>query len=125
MNQPELFDSGFSIGPGRRNFGAKGGKKARILFRCSAPKCKFCKAHDVDLTERREAWGTATTPDAGQITTARNATQCKAHPNAFLTMTRVEGTLSAAHLCDARCLAAIGPICVCSCGGANHGAGWL
>jgi hypothetical protein len=28
------------------------------------------------------------------------------------------------HKCDARCLAATGPDCECSCGGENHGAGY-
>jgi hypothetical protein len=26
--------------------------------------------------------------------------------------------------CDSRCMGAVGPICSCACGGANHGAGW-
>ena len=29
------------------------------------------------------------------------------------------------HPCDFRCMYAIGSQCVCSCGGPNHGKGWL
>ncbi len=32
--------------------------------------------------------------------------------------------LAPEHKCDARCTGARGPNCECSCGGANHGAGW-
>jgi hypothetical protein len=35
---------------------------------------------------------------------------------------RVIGTVSA-KACDARCTNARGPLCECSCGGENHGAG--
>lgn len=37
------------------------------------------------------------------------------------------GTVSTApkHHCDSSCIGAVGPVCVCSCGGANHGVGWL
>jgi hypothetical protein len=37
---------------------------------------------------------------------------------------KVEGHYSAVKKCDARCLAAKGNCCECSCAGANHGAGW-
>jgi hypothetical protein len=37
------------------------------------------------------------------------------------------GTYSSAekHHCDDRCIYATGPVCVCSCGGAGHGTGYL
>lgn len=36
---------------------------------------------------------------------------------------RVQGTYSAVHKCDSRCLNAKGHSCTCSCGGVNHGRG--
>jgi hypothetical protein len=36
----------------------------------------------------------------------------------------LKGYISADHKCDARCMASRGPLCECSCGGANHGKGW-
>jgi hypothetical protein len=36
---------------------------------------------------------------------------------------QIEGTFSADHNCDARCLNARGHTCTCSCGGMNHGRG--
>jgi hypothetical protein len=37
------------------------------------------------------------------------------------------GTVSTAakHHCDSSCIGAVGPVCVCACGGQNHGVGWL
>lgn len=29
------------------------------------------------------------------------------------------------HICNAKCMGAIGPSCECSCGGKNHGAGFI
>ena len=34
-------------------------------------------------------------------------------------------SLSPKHHCDSSCINAVGPVCVCSCGGAGHGVGWL
>ncbi len=39
-------------------------------------------------------------------------------------LTMVAGTLTT-DVCDGRCMGAIGPACSCTCGGANHGAGWI
>lgn len=36
----------------------------------------------------------------------------------------VRGKFSAAHKCNAKCLASKGPSCECSCGGKNHGASY-
>jgi hypothetical protein len=41
----------------------------------------------------------------------------------FFPMRTVQGTYSAVHKCDSRCLNARGHSCTCSCGGANHGRG--
>lgn len=36
----------------------------------------------------------------------------------------INGSYSETHICDSRCMNAIGPNCECSCGGANHGRGY-
>ena len=36
----------------------------------------------------------------------------------------IHATTSSRHKCDARCMAATGPVCNCSCNGANHGASY-
>lgn len=42
----------------------------------------------------------------------------------LLTLERLYGSYSD-HNCDSRCQYAIGNLCECSCGGANHRAGWI
>ena len=37
----------------------------------------------------------------------------------------IQGRHDANRPCDSRCIEAVGTTCVCSCGGANHGVGWL
>lgn len=44
--------------------------------------------------------------------------------NARVKVERVEGHYSESHLCNADCEYAVGRICVCGCGGKNHGMGW-
>jgi outer membrane murein-binding lipoprotein Lpp len=39
-------------------------------------------------------------------------------------VTQVKGEFSLRHVCDQRCTSAVGPVCQCSCGGANHQADW-
>lgn len=51
------------------------------------------------------------------------STQCPCGQRAKLT--QVQGTFSEKHVCDPRCTSAIGPVCVCGCGGANHQIAWL
>lgn len=36
----------------------------------------------------------------------------------------LKGRTNPEHKCDARCMASRGPLCECSCGGANHGKSW-
>lgn len=132
MNQPDLFDlaPGFSVGPGRRHFAPKPTPAgcARVLLKCTVPRCKFCRA--VDVPSSTQPPFTAGAPprvilDAGALIAARSASKCNAHPAAYLDAHPIQGTHSAARLCDARCTSATGPVCVCSCGGANHGCAWL
>lgn len=37
---------------------------------------------------------------------------------------RVQGVVTD-HVCNAKCMSSTGPVCECSCGGKNHGAGHL
>ena len=41
-----------------------------------------------------------------------------------VTVKEVKGTLSVAHKCEYSCMSSKGHVCVCSCGGQNHGAMW-
>jgi hypothetical protein len=43
----------------------------------------------------------------------------------FVYAQRVEGTFSEKHVCDPACTSARGPVCVCACGGPNHGIAWI
>lgn len=47
-----------------------------------------------------------------------------AHHRYPLRWKAINGVVSEKHVCDARCINAIGPNCECSCGGKNHGAGY-
>jgi hypothetical protein len=50
--------------------------------------------------------------------------RCTNHGRTVYTASKqLFGTLSTAtnHRCDARCTGAVGNVCVCACGGANHG----
>jgi len=48
---------------------------------------------------------------------------CTEHDR-FMVTVEVAGVVREDRACDGRCLAATGPNCECSCGGANHGAMW-
>lgn len=49
---------------------------------------------------------------------------CCTHHRVSLRWKLINGVVSDKHVCDARCINAIGPNCECSCGGKNHGAGY-
>lgn len=55
-------------------------------------------------------------------TTVRRPVRCC---GGFVPMAKVSGTLSVKHRCNAECMFARGPRCVCGCAGRNHGRGWL
>jgi hypothetical protein len=139
MNQPTLFamDDFSGAGPidtarpmgARRPSGAPKAtpaNHARVLLRCSKKGCKFCKAADIPQVREPNGYGgTYAAFDRHALAKFKTDTKCPAHPNAYLESQTVEGTFSASHKCDPRCTSAIGKVCVCSCGGANHGCGWL
>lgn len=102
---------------------------ARFMSRCPKKGCKCTKAHDVPMKEEKWKRGSPGLPDVSY--TARfpdkshlPAAICPEH-GLHMAWIEVQGTQSDARKCDPRCTAAIGPICVCACAGANHGASWL
>lgn len=119
MMQPafEFFDTKFSPKPGTLEKG-----KIRVLGRCRHKGCEVCKAFDVPTRTRKLCGMTSVLPDMTGI--SPNSNVCPTH-KVELTFSAVEGTFSDKHECDPRCMSAKGPICVCNCGGANHGSGWL
>lgn len=108
------FDTRFSPKPGSTPKG-----KARYIGRCTAKGCKTTKAKDCKCHERTIGAFTSSIADTSQLTET-----CPVH-NTALRWTKIEGTHSDKFVCDPRCTGATGPVCVCSCGGASHGADWL
>jgi hypothetical protein len=49
--------------------------------------------------------------------------RCPCGASQSVQLSPVQGRFSAKHECNAKCLAATGHQCECSCGGKNHGAG--
>lgn len=51
------------------------------------------------------------------------------HPRGIFNLTvktsGIRGRVSKSHECNGECTEARGDKCICSCGGANHGAGWV
>lgn len=109
------FDTKFSPRPGMLKNG-----KARFIGRCPQKGCKTTKARDCDCHERQLGGFVSRIADTSELTDT-----CPAHPLRSLKWEKVEGTFSEKFACDPRCTSATGRVCVCSCGGANHGAGWL
>lgn len=112
---------------------------AHWIGRCPAKGCK-CVIH-VDIPMIRERW-TETHHNHAHgysypVPKSRNypdnqfgqyfmpshlALACVTHRR-NLAWTPINGRFVETHVCDARCMNAIGPNCECSCGGANHGRG--
>lgn len=136
MNQPDLFDVGFSVGPGKRRLIAEEKGKAvyghgpedckRVLGKCQVKGCQYCKAIDLPTRQTSHYSGGQTfTTKVPAWTGREQEMRCPTHPRTALKWSIIEGTLSDVHKCDPRCTSARGPVCVCSCAGANHGADYL
>ena len=54
-----------------------------------------------------------------------NGDRCEKHSRYPLNWHSINGIVNAAHVCDSRCINAIGHNCECACGGANHGNAYL
>lgn len=60
----------------------------------------------------------------GAASAGRNSVPC-VRCNATVRLSRVRGTYKGEIVCDSRCQFAVGPSCDCSCGGPNHGIGYV
>lgn len=110
---------------------------AHWLGRCPVKGCKTVMHVDVPMI--RERW-TETRHDhargqAWEVPQSRDypergrgfslyglAIHCAAHKRQ-ISFSPINGRYVEGHVCDARCMNAIGHSCDCSCGGANHGRG--
>jgi hypothetical protein len=124
----------------RSHLAADGADAARIMATEPVPafryigKCKGC-GH-VYVQEIVTRW-VETRDSYGQVWVRRQSAGterhvfCSCNPAAGrgrgsrVALRLVKGSYSESHVCDARCLNAVGPSCECSCGGANHGAGHI
>ena len=61
------------------------------------------------------------TPISASITMNERCVKC----NEVMTSSDVVGITNEERNCDSKCLHAFGPLCVCGCGGENHGYAWL
>lgn len=124
MNQPDLFDVGFSVNPRGTKSAAPDCK--RVLGKCQVKGCQYCKAIDLPTRQTSHYSGGQTfTTKVPAWTGREQEMRCPTHPKTALKWSIIEGTLSDVHKCDPRCTSARGPVCVCSCAGANHGADYL
>lgn len=107
---------------------ATGPKLYRFLMRC--PKKGCATIHRVTV-EGREVTKYRRNPFPGQSSSFKVwepvwpflELHCRIHRYPLRTQI-IKGQYSEKHVCDARCISAIGPNCECSCGGENHGAMW-
>lgn len=95
----------------------------RVIFRCAND---ACKPWAFDYVLGSKAFGVYRETEKGEKRFPFNDTQCPTCGKrcGHKGMNYVEGQFSEKRRCDARCVNAKGPDCVCACGGANHGAGW-
>jgi hypothetical protein len=97
---------------------------ATIIYNCNT--CK--RGRRVEYPVPIETWyGTqwtrevdGTTHAPGETDPAARCRSCKR----LMAYAELAATTSAAHKCDSRCTSARGNICLCSCGGRNHGVSW-
>lgn len=109
---------------------------AHWIGRCPRKGCRCVKHVDVPMV--RESWTEQHHNHAhgfsfdahksrvfavGGFSPSHLDLHCVAHKWA-LRWQQVDGHKSEEHVCDARCMNAIGPSCDCSCGGSNHGRGY-
>ncbi len=97
----------------------------RIIFRCNL--CKHVWAYDYrqERGHLLRTWTPAPT-DTNQhpFSTPQNDERCPKCHHLNVTYGEVVGKVSQKP-CDARCMAATGFVCNCSCGGKNHGKGHM
>jgi hypothetical protein len=111
-------------------------KTQRVIYHCQTGKarkgCGHTWAFDYEVRHRtvagRQAYELIRLTEIKGIKTYvhddHDACCPECQGRIYVKSSEVEGHLSEKK-CDARCTGARGPHCDCSCGGTNHGAGWL
>lgn len=94
-------------------------RRCTAVWSVDYPECSDTIAHSIQKWFRIDAAGKKIRP--GSYEDAR-CPQCKSFPARFKP---IKGVYNENHRCDDRCLYARGPECTCSCGGMNHGRGYL
>lgn len=103
----------------------------RYIYKCSHKHCKGIKAVDVVVHHSVTKWYDPETNQGGShkpiISYNGDSQLIHLHCpicNEVMYGDKVQG-YTTNHICDARCTGAVGKICECSCGGANHGSAHL
>jgi len=90
----------------------------KVIYRCKRKGCGLIRRIDYPLARGNRRFRV----DArrGEVGAGSDYTcVCGGYARGFEIVAVVSS-----HVCDARCMNAFGPDCECSCGGANHGAGF-
>jgi len=94
-----------------------------FIGRCPRKGCKTIHRMAITLIPRRRETGwprrTITVLEPAEWP-GNLQIYCREH-RTWIQWKRIKATISESHICDARCMSAIGPNCECSCGGKNHG----
>lgn len=123
-----------SIGYGKDRVEVRHASVAAVRLCYSTPAAPVVEVPAPAPAPQPKAFGRwmATCPKKGCKTHAvkdrKFTLKCSNHGEVVWTPAKqLVGTLSTSskHKCDPRCTGATGPVCVCACGGANHGADHL
>jgi hypothetical protein len=109
-----------------------------MMTRWNTKACKRCKVvtsvltvgdrgNELVSTLRGALWMRALVDRIGRVFHTDNGTlriPCRGGCGVTMFGHRVAGRLSETHRCGSKCLTSKGFVCDCSCGGANHGAGF-
>lgn len=98
-------------------------KVVRVIFRCK--RCQTVEAHEY-INGNRVLPGTTTgvMAERGIPVTCNDDERCPTCRR-YRQMTTVTGHYNPEHVCNSKCMGAVGPSCDCSCGGQNHGGAHL
>ncbi len=103
---------------------------ARAIFRCGNKKCGKSWARDYPVNNRvslgygRFENRASRVNEHGRLVWWREDTRCPDCGGSPRKLGLVQGHVSG-HRCGPKCTDAVGFLCECACGGANHGAGFL
>lgn len=95
----------------------------RAIFRCRNKACKHVWAFDYP---NKTSWGYTRSGERFSKSPADDLQAgCPKCGHKAPKYAVVKGRYNPDHRCDPRCENAVGPSCDCSCGGKNHGRGYL